>query len=483
MALNLRSISRAVALLSLVSSFAALSARAQTYDYDSSGAPIAQATPDPKTLYVDDTNLVKALKKYVVVINHPTKIFHWFNASGRNSVWTSKLSAGNSAGYDHLTNGAQRYFQAFCTNDSLRDPADCVRGDSSINFGSGNMYGPGLYASTDPIATRSYGGGSNWVLLQIELPKGFRMASLVWQINDDQLPQSAMDELDKMGCSNYDFKSRTSGSYLLNLVLPYGNTVISSRPQPGTSEQKCALNLRRLLKDHLKIEGLYYGYGATSFSQCSSSVPNGPSGQMANGAGLHQGAFVIANPARIKTSSVKVFNSQSTDASADRVAIQSLFYQSQSQSSSQSEDHALTMAVQSYYGTNGIPDYPDYKVYAWYMKGCSAYLHPGAVNYVQACGDWYQICDNAYNNCKIVPLSPPPNWKPGQSYVSKISSQDAPGGILWPDLDGHDQDPKVAKWIEKNLLGCLDIAPFGVTPNMRHHRFFPKPSKPLDDED
>jgi hypothetical protein len=429
---------------------------------------------------VSDKSLVKELSQYVVVINRPIYIYNWFNAGGHSPIWTSPMSSNDYIGYQHVANSARNYFQSFCINDPSRDPADCTSEDVNTMFGRGNMYGPGFYGATDPVSTAGYGSSDQWILLQVQLPKKFRIASLVWEVKNDSLSQKAQDEFKNMGCGFLG--PQTSARTLLDQMLQWGNSN-QGKNDLDSDKQECTLSIRRILKERLKIDGLYYNYTGSSFAECSDYVVTGTTENAKTpGNTLRMGAFVIANVDKLKPSEVKVFNSLTTDAMKDRVRITSLFYKVGNAPTS--SGFLITPAIQAaiqYYNLNGIPGYPGLKVQQWLANLCYTY---GA--FTNVCGDWYMVIDST-GATQLMPIPLPPAGvapvatpTPAQEPVDKISSSKLPVSLsqyhqklLWADLDGHDQDPDLGKWIKKSLLGCQDVAPFGVVPNLRYNRFYP----------
>jgi len=278
----------------------------------------AQTSASIQGRVANEAEVVQYLAKYMYELKKPYMIFHWFNGSGRNSVWTNPLASNNPSGYDHLENLGNRYYQSFCSiSNPSANPKDC--GDlTDLKYGKGNMYGPALYNSIDPVATYSYGGygSSTWVLMQTQLPRGYRVMDIA---KDSQyLPQeisnffmqakcplmiNSIDALIKVGYYNYNNYN-------------------------GATPDSCLMTARRILKDHLKMDGFFYPYSASRFQGCNTQkVPN--SAETA-AIGNYQGpfgmrAFILTNPAKISRTDVKVYNKQTTDSRAERILIYSAF--------------------------------------------------------------------------------------------------------------------------------------------------------------
>jgi len=273
-----------------------------------------------------ETEVVQFISKYTYEMKKSYKVFHWFNGGGRNAVWSSPLSASNPSGYDHLVNLGRRYYNSFCSqkNPSV-NPSDCTD-LSDLQYGRSGFYGAALYTSIDPAATASYGvsSGPNWVLMQVQLPQGYRVLDLM---KDDRVafPQEVLNFFSQEGCAN-----RVTSFYRLimvgttNLNGFYNGTTIDS------AAEKCALTVRRILKDEVKMDGFFYNYGAAAFQECIK-----PSDEVTKSAetvalGGYQGPFsqralIITNPDKMSANDVKVFNTQTPDAKDDRITILSAF--------------------------------------------------------------------------------------------------------------------------------------------------------------
>jgi hypothetical protein len=255
----------------------------------------------------DDRPLKEFLDSKIKELKEPIYVWHWYNARGRNPIWTEKISAHDRAGFNHFEHMSSLFFQTFCTNEKTQDPSDCTRTDS-LSHGIGNMYGPGLYVATDPVATANYGGGNGWVLLQIRLPKGFRYFDLKHD-GFATLPQNVTDVLRPYNCG--DFHNSPS----LDSLLAIGRYSFGSSYSNYSSQ--CVLKVRAILKDHVRMDGFSYSYNASTFEQCKQG------GWYSHD---HAAAFVLTSTRGVTANHVRVFNSQTTDAFSDRVRIQTLFY-------------------------------------------------------------------------------------------------------------------------------------------------------------
>ncbi len=259
-----------------------------------------------------EAEVVQYLSKYVYELKRPYMVFHWFDATNRNALWKSPISAYDYAGYNYVRNQGSRFFQSYCsTQNSSLNPDDCSPA-STPNYGMNNMYGPGFYAAQNPMETYSFGGGpGNAVLIQIQLPKGFKTLDLV---KDTPL-----------------FPSEIS-NYFQNEQCPYFSSLsaLVQLPSGYGDRDQCKLAVRRVLKDKLNIEGFFYDYGNfLSISGCNSDALVPPSSETA-AIGNYRGPFgqralVLTSTGRISPSNVRIFNSQTPDAKTDRITLDAIF--------------------------------------------------------------------------------------------------------------------------------------------------------------
>jgi hypothetical protein len=146
------------------------------------------------------------------------------------------------------------------------------------------MLGNGLYVSTDPVATREYGGDS-WALVRYTLPKGFRFLDI--RASDRQVPLStrSLDRLRAKGCQ-----------------APSFNRLLASDAGP-----LC----RKIVADTLKVvqaDAVLYWYAVVDFDQC----PKRPGS-----------AFLIVDGTRFMPEGAVVFTEESSG--VDRLMIQTMF--------------------------------------------------------------------------------------------------------------------------------------------------------------
>lgn len=406
-----------------------------------------------------DQNLFKELSPYVVVLNHPIYVYHWFNGRNRHPIWQTAIVDNDPAGFDHVFYGAQRYFQAFCSNNPSLDPADCTKEDVTQISGRSNMFGPGLYASVDPVATSNYAEGQpDWVLNQIHLPKGFRIANLSSNTDKGILSEEAVAELKAMGCGAFRVSRRDFFSTLL--AMGSNNRGLQEK---SPDQVRCFLNIRSFLKDRLKIEAVYYNYQASRFDSCEiNSIAN----EGKRGNEFRQGAFVLAATHRLRPTDVKVFNSKTRTATEDRQRILNLFYQADLKRHIRPLIEKETRSlIAARYGRTSPPGFDGY-----FVSGSSG-------------SDQFVLCKADNSSCQVasVPLDEGEEAQIKKRAIEQVQNMKMSTSnlswtmkvaadfkqLLWSDLEETSQDPAVAPWIERNLLGCQDIAPMGPPPNLR----------------
>lgn len=263
-----------------------------TYEND----PTVKEVVKTANLNMDEfETLVKFYSLSISQTIQPYLVYHWFSSQGRNEIWKSDLSAFSSAGWHRFVNGANKHWKTFCPKTGLNVEVngytvnDCEYFED--NYGKYGMAGSGLYAAIDPNYTRSYGGaGDGWVLMQIQIPKKFRI------IDADDLNNNYAAEFYSQ-VSKLDSQAKA-----ILQRMPNFNTKIYYTMDPSKG-----VVVRKILKDILKVDALIYGYGSSILNYVVSSYANK--------------AFVFLSSDRMSPADIKVFNSKTTDATQDRSVI------------------------------------------------------------------------------------------------------------------------------------------------------------------
>jgi hypothetical protein len=310
------------------------------------------------------------------------------------------------------------------------------------------MYGPGLYAAVDPVATRSYGGiGTTWVLVQIRLPIGFTIFDLKRDGGDTPPANSALfNALDKAGCpTNWE----------------YSGGVMNSIFNPATHKNpSCTATIEHILRDKLQVDGFFYSYTFTNFKACqdTSSPQNDTST-------FRGGAFVLTNGSMFKADDVRIFNSNTVDDLQDRIDIESTFYKSDSDA----PNGTPVISTADLYA-----QYPAYQ--GWTISSTYQTCTPGSPNCLPYLVSAY-ICPTAQiiaaAQAAVPPLPTPMCTneivKPSPPVaVTTISSANAPLAgsncyvrpcanpptLLWNDLDSKPIDPDLDSYMKTNYYSC-----------------------------
>ncbi len=235
----------------------------------------------------DITAFVEHYKKSVKTLKKSVTIYNWSRGASK-SFWQKEREQGDP---DYVT-AAMIMSQSFWYNYG-----------SSANS---NMYGNGLYAAVDPVATTSYGGiskGSNfnneWILLEMKLPTGFKMI-------ETYEPTRKIEQLDQFSKTAKAYNCPATGS-INELFEGGGNTLHAN----------CSKLVRYVFKDILKIEGFTYSYGALNFKDCSFQDY-----------AKNYVAFVITSDSWITGDNIRFYTEKTKSNVEDRLRIQTVFLHS-----------------------------------------------------------------------------------------------------------------------------------------------------------
>jgi hypothetical protein len=315
--------------------------------------------------------------------------------------------------------------------------------------GSGNMFGPGLYAAVDPVATRNYGGaGTDWVLVQIQLPVGFAMFDLNRDGGDTPPASGPMiDALQKADCpTSWDY----DGGMLNNLFNP------STHKNPT-----CTATIEHILRDKLQVDGFFYSYSYSNFKACQPPLdPN--SNSTTPDASYRGGAFVITDGSKFTAQSVRIFNQNTSDDLQDRMDIESSFYEADQENLNGNGLTPPTVTPQMLYAQ--YPQYQGWTIQSVYM-GCSStcppYIPTASISGLApaappVAGQPAAAPVTQYATVTIT-LPPPP-------VLTTMSAANPPRSgcgygavscpLLWKDLDGKPFDPNLSTYMKTNYYSC-----------------------------
>lgn len=344
---------------------------------------------------VDISAAVKYFKPYVQPIKRSFTIYNWAQSSDL------------TAGADRAMRTAYKRSETFWNE-----------------YGKANssMYGAGLYGAADPIFTLSYGGGiseGKWVLFEMELPVGFRLVDL-------EAPNVTKDASLRSEVFNLQINFDCPMIDGIDWVFSSGGTALSA---------KCRTFTKRLFKDILKVDGIAYNYGATSFQGCKNDY-------------FHESrAFVITSGDWVQADNVHLYTAKSTDDKERRIRIQSLFFRDKDgqQTSAPLMTPSAIAILSDYFAANPTKN----------LKGSTSTCANDLCDFSAI------LCDDQ-NKCDTVKLTRY-NRKGG----GVISAEDAAAlniPILWNDLLGESRSPDQVTWLKNNKFGCSGTYPYEDLP-------------------
>ncbi len=388
-------------------------------------SPPAQAELTQKDLKLAE----KYFERYIYELEQPILVYNWSPAALKLKSATDPMA------YKYVASSTRTYWQA--QNNVDEDD---------------NMYGRGLYAALDPVATRSYGKWSGtWVLLEMQLPKGFRMLDLN-RDGQNSFPERIQSILRSVNCPiNWDDKQ----GMFSNLMSPKVPKI----------DAQCMALIKHIFQKTHAIDGFAYGYNSTSFMECQD-----PSLEQTNAEEGYYGgsqrkmrstAFVITGSNWLRPELVKLYTPATRDAITERKRILSLFYRSQYDNvmmQVQTPEGAASWAQNE--AARGLDDYRsmnEYGVCNNFVKG-------------QGCLDPIKLCklnekyETIETECITKPAPPIPVYDTTKmtsaNFPDEAWEENAVKGLLWPDLEGANVDVKIGEHISKNFIGCSDAAPY-----------------------
>lgn len=226
----------------------------------------------------DIEKVAAALRPQIRVLKRPVYVYHWFNAAG-DPKWQKKLQSSDPMGAKYVRDGAAKYW--WNKSPENRDH-------------SYSLFGNGLYAASNPTSSRIH-GSSNWVLMQIKLPAGFRLFELdgiahAWMSND------VSDVLKRYGCVSDTFQSTSTDS------LFYRSNYV---------DERCPVFLQEVFNEKLKLDGFAYPY-STQFNM----------GCRVGSRKHFDSAFVLTNNRLLTPEGIHLFNKKTRDNRTNRIRIQ-----------------------------------------------------------------------------------------------------------------------------------------------------------------
>ncbi|MBN8538284.1 MAG: hypothetical protein J0M15_14620 [Deltaproteobacteria bacterium] len=284
--------------------------------------------------------------------------------------------------------------------------------------GNSYMYGYGLYTSVDPVTTHSYGSSDTWVLLELNLPIGFKLLDFTYDYTlsenqrlQDNAKASDFDEMkDYFQCESFQN---------INSLFENGGERLKS---------KCKALVKKIFFEILKIDGFSYSYGETLFKVC----------QNRNFIGR---AIVITGEKWLKPGFAQFYNAKTIDLKDNRIRIQTLFFDAL-----QSIDPKLSFQAKQVL-TDFLTLFPTYKV-----KGSKSSCRG------DQCEVFLTLCETE-TTCKDLAMGTYP--RPGGGLItSQEAMKTQRGKLLWQDLEGLPKSTTTKEWLQKNKFGCTGELPY-----------------------
>lgn len=344
----------------------------------------------PKGTSVEAVCLIKQyLQPLVKELTKPVYVSHWF-----------KLGDGavpDAAEYAHLA--SQRYWQR--------------RREKPKEY---SAHGHALYAAVDSVVSREH-GGERWAMLELRLPRGFRMLDITrykWEKMPKmpKMPPPLIASLQAIGCDKTNYEA-----FLFM--------------EKSTSSLECVQALRSAFEDELKLDGFAYTYSSTTFAECKPS--QGP-------AKNRSAAFVIMSDRWMTPGSARIFSENNLEDVAGRIRIQSQFMK-------EKQEFPIKAEVMKLSGVAAPEDHT--------LSGTSVHCDGGMCT-----GELVFTKQEKWGSDtrRRIPTQyqfdmPWPVPISGERGVRKESSIPE---LLWKDLDGQKTDADLGQWMRENLYACGD---------------------------
>lgn len=349
----------------------------------------------------DITAVVESLRPNIKILKKPVVVYNWSDGSA-SDFWKEE----HTPNEEGLVDYAQRMSLSFWRN----------YGQAS----GGNMYGYGLYAAIDPVVTNSYGGsGEDWVLLQMQLPAGFKFIDAEYSVGTQ--PSSFSDAF--VGYSKTLKEFACPEDFLLSSMFNNAGTGISS---------SCQRLAKHIFQEIFKIDGFTYSYSATHFAACSREWNNSK-------------AFVITRPQWMNSDNIRFYSSKTRTNTEERIRIQTIFLKNTAASPTEALKTNALNKLKTY-----MKSKPEMYVDQSTTK-CSA----------DSCTITVHFCnENDAKNCEDFDLDP--ILRPGGGLITLAEARKTiPYNLLWPDLEGKPKATTIEVWLKENLYACSGPAPYG----------------------
>ena len=376
-------------------------------------------------------------------LRQPVYVWSWAN----DRYWHTPTDPHSSEGYRRFQKQSTLFFEGYCSPNAALNPADCPAPETitaDLLYGRGSENGSALYAAADPVATSDFGHDDQWNLMQIQLTPGLRVLDIR---REEKLPAPVMAALESLGCN------AVKESWNIRRIFSLG-----ARGQPfAPVSDTCAVGMRSILKDILKIDAFAYDYSSAEFSECDDPrFGNNLKSDLGDGRSQNPSrntAFVITSGKHIAPTQVMVFNSSTREAREDRVRIQSLFYKAD-------VDFPARVALGYYYKIAQSKTAP--VLNAGFIDGASqtCTLSSDAqsqceilINFCGRNGECRDLKGFASVPPPTIPFKLPVTMQSASTPMS-LSMRMQMEHLLWADLEGVAPDLNLGVWVTQNLFGC-----------------------------
>jgi hypothetical protein len=384
----------------------------------------AAVSPNMTLDGVDLTPYVEFYKSQVKTLSKEVRVYNWSQHS-LTGYWMTD----HSVAIPELSNLARSEAKVFWDR----------YGESN-----NNMYGYGLYAALDPVATAGFGGLwrvtpnyfaslkaaagaqsasividalkaalSQWLLLEMNLPVGFSMLELNYGSENNSSPsQTTIDIAAKFNCPT-------------NMI-----TEELFRTGGSTLNINCQKLVKKVFSEILKIDGFSYSYSSTYFKDCSL------------GRGLENRAFVITNPKWITLDNIRYYSESSRSEKDRRIAIQSLFF-TENDEKRPAEDVPIEKIISFMQSHSG-----------YFVQSSTSKCHDAS------CTISVHFCD-LKKQCEDIDLDPID--RPGGALMTEEEAEKTVSGhLLWPDLEGAKKldSTQTKNWLKDHDFACTGELPF-----------------------
>ncbi len=375
---------------------------------------------------VDITALVNYIAKQVTPLTKPVTIYNWSNGSG-SQYWSVERPATSEGQEFHLRKMTQSFWASYGSNITS------------------SMYGSGLYAGNDPFVSHTFGGTDNWILLEMNLPVGFRLLDLVElaKINyprlsvksgaGDQARLAEQALVDTIAAKFNCPKTRGpeySSKFLANDLVEVGGTGIPP---------ECQRLARKVLRDILHIDGFAYPYSQSSYSSCDNT----------NLGFVGQRAYVITSSDWVQPSNYRFFTKMTTHSLEDRIRIMTvLLLETGGWNNPANTAVAWTITARTAIA-NSMTQNPNHVV-----SGSTTTCQRSTCTLV------IKMCDiTVPASCYSIDLQDIPR-RSGPGLTKAEAEKRNIGHVFWPDLEGKSKLDTVSTWLKENNFGCSGVLPY-----------------------